>query len=100
MFASFIMAYNQVLEQISALAACQDGNSDGQTGTGRGEGGSVTGSRDRERDTSYKRFNEFHPRYFDEATNPWDSNKWVEHMEGIFEVMGCLDRQKAVLADF
>lgn len=50
--------------------------------------------------TSYKRFNEFRPRYFDETTNPWDADKWVEHMEGIFEVMGCLDRQKAVLAAF
>lgn len=53
MSASFIMAYNQVLEQISALEACQGGNSDGQTGTSGGEGGSVTGSRDGERDTSY-----------------------------------------------
>lgn len=100
MSASFIMAYNQVLEQISALAAGQGGNSDGQTGTSGGEGDSVTGSRDGERDTSYKRFNEFRPIYFDESTNPWDVNKWVEHMEGILEVMGCLDRQKAVLAAF
>lgn len=69
------MAYNQVLEQISALAACQGGNSDGQTGTSGGEGGSVTGSRGGERDTSYKRFNEFRPRYFDETTNLWDANK-------------------------
>ena len=55
---------------------------------------SNNGSRDRERDTLYKRFNEFQPKCFEESTNPWDMNKWVEHMDGIFEVMGCFERQR------
>ena len=100
MFASFMMAYNQVQEQIATLAARQGGNNDVHVGPSGEGGGNVTGGRDRERDTLYKRFNEFRPRYFEETTNPWDANKWVEHMEGVFEVMGCSDRQKAILAAF
>lgn len=47
----------------------------------------------------YKRFNEVCPRTFEEILSPWDANKWIEHLEGIFEVE-CLDRQKVILAAF
>lgn len=37
---------------------------------------------------------------FEETSNPWDANKCMEHLEGIFEVMGCSEQQKAILAAF
>ena len=48
MFASFMMAYNLVKEQITALATRQGGNNDGLIGPSGGEGGNVTRGRDRE----------------------------------------------------
>lgn len=87
---SFMKAYTQVQEQISAIHHHHSENGerhiDIKDGLG---GGSNNGGRNRERDTLYKGFNEFQPKCFEETTNPWDANKWVEHMEGIFEVMGC-----------
>ena len=101
MFESFMKAYAQVQEQISAIYHHQSENGEGHSNNRDGSGeGSNNGNRNRERDTLYKRFNEFRPKSFEETTNPWDANKWAEHMEGIFEVMGCTEHQKAILAAF
>ena len=100
-FENFMKAYVQVQEQITAIHNCQSKNGEGHSNSRDGSGsGSNSRGRDRERDTLYKRFNEFRPKCFEETTNPWDTNKWAEHMEGIFEVMGCSDHQKATLVTF
>ena len=98
MFENFMKANAQVQEQITASHTRQSENGGGHSDTRDGSGGgSNNGGRDHERDALYKRFNEFRPKCFEETTNPWDANKWVEHMEGIFEVMGCSEHQKAIL---
>lgn len=44
--------------------------------------------------------NKFLPKCFEETTNLWDANKWVQHIEGIFEVMACSEQRKVVLVSF
>lgn len=55
---------------------------------------------DHNKNTLYKRFNEFRPRTFEVTLNHLDANKWIVHMEGIFEVMGRLDFQNAIPTTF
>lgn len=71
-----------------------DCHGDGDSGTD--DGNAV----DREKNVLYKRFNKFRPRYFKPHNDPSEANEWIEHMEEIFEVMDCTERQKAVLAAF
>ena len=88
MFENFMKAYAQVQEQTSTIHHHQSENGEGHIDIRDGSGGgNNNGGRNRDKDTLYKRFNEFRPKCFEETTNPQDANKWVEHMEGIFEVM-------------
>lgn len=104
MFENFMQAYQQYVhsqsimqEELTAVQALlnrqTNGDNNGDGGNKIGEGSAV----EREENTLYERLNEFCPRYFKPSNNPWDTNKWLELMEGIFEV-DCMDRHKAVLA--
>ena len=100
-FENFMNPYAQVLEQITAINNHQSESGEGHNDNrDRSGGGSSNGGREHEKDSLCKRFNEFRPKCFAETTNPLDANKWVEHMEVIFEVMGCSERQKAILTAF
>lgn len=99
MFENFMLAYQQQVQSQSvmqeelmlaqALLKCQtSGDSFGNGGTGIGEGSAV----DREKNTLYKRFNVFRPKDFKPSNYPWDATEWMGHMEGIFEVIDCVDR--------
>lgn len=86
-------------EELTAVWALLNHQNNGDS---KGDGGSRTSdgkAMDQEKSTLYKRFNEFCPRHL-KPSNPWDANEWIEHMEGIFKVMDCTDRQKDVLVAF
>ncbi|GJX60688.1 zinc finger, CCHC-type, retrotransposon gag domain protein [Tanacetum coccineum] len=48
--------------------------------------------------TWLERFNKQKPRTFEKAVTPVDAENWISHMEKIFDVMGCDDVFKAMLA--
>nr|GEY42689.1 zinc finger, CCHC-type, retrotransposon Gag domain protein [Tanacetum cinerariifolium] len=50
--------------------------------------------------TWLERFNKQKPHSFEKATAPVDAENWISHMEKIFDVMGCKDAFKTILAVF
>nr|GFC84763.1 zinc finger, CCHC-type, retrotransposon Gag domain protein [Tanacetum cinerariifolium] len=48
--------------------------------------------------TWLERFNKQKPHSFEKATVPVDAENWISHMEKIFDVMGCEDDFKTILA--
>nr|GFB27937.1 hypothetical protein [Tanacetum cinerariifolium] len=48
--------------------------------------------------TWLERFNKQKPHSFEKATAPVDAENWIFHMEKIFDVMGCEDAFKTILA--
>nr|GFA73018.1 hypothetical protein [Tanacetum cinerariifolium] len=50
--------------------------------------------------TWLERFNKQKPRSFEKATAPVKAENWISHMEKIFDVMGCEDAFKTILAAY